>query len=302
MAQRRDRRPLIAYLRVQKSWERETLTLLQRSASDIERELRKLAPNGRPGVTMRRSQLQSARLAMLEQQADIWRAVGASVRTARLEAAATAAAAEITGAKAVLQRVPDMTPQRMRLLEASMKETSRRGLVTALQRVQGASYRPLAESVYGSQRLATKQVDRLINSALTRGLSARELATEAKALIRPDVRGGVSYAAQRLGRTELNNAFHATQVRTAIEAPWVTGVKWNLSASHPEEDECDDYDGQVFDPREVPEKPHPQCFCFMTNELIPVSEAAKSTQFNSYIDRVMRDAGYSESTIAAGKE
>lgn len=54
--------------------------------------------------------------------------------------------------------------------------------------------------------------------------------------------------------------------------PWVEGMKWNLSESHPRPDPCDDFAKEdhddlgpgIFKPGNVPPKPHPQCFCYVT--------------------------------------
>lgn len=78
----------------------------------------------------------------------------------------------------------------------------------------------------------------------------------------------------RLSRTEINNAFHEQQKR-AGDKPWVEGVKWNLSGSHPRPDTCNDYANQsnglgrgVFKTGDVPDKPHPQCLCYLTYETL----------------------------------
>lgn len=95
-------------------------------------------------------------------------------------------------------------------------------------------------------------------------------------MIDPGTPGGVSYAAKRLARTELNNAFHTTQRESAEVNPWVLGVKWNLSRSHPVEDICDvlarghsrGKPRGVYLPGELPNKAHPQCLCYTTNEMM----------------------------------
>lgn len=129
----------------------------------------------------------------------------------------------------------------------------------------------LSQRVYRTSVGSTGVLQKMINGMITNGASAREIATRARDFISPDVPGGASYAAMRLGRTELNNAFHQTSVRIGASQPWVIGQKWNISSSHPKPDECDEYaahdEGKgrgVFGPTSVPGKPHPQCFCFIT--------------------------------------
>lgn len=134
----------------------------------------------------------------------------------------------------------------------------------------------LSPRVYGNLNLATGAVDEIINKAILSGDSAKELATAALDFILPDVPGGMSYSAMRLARTEINNAFHTTQKDAMDENPTVEGAKWNLSKSHPREDDCDDYadndDGMgpgVFASDDIPDKPHPQCFCYITAVMMP---------------------------------
>jgi hypothetical protein len=107
--------------------------------------------------------------------------------------------------------------------------------------------------------------------------------------IRPDTPGGVGYAAKRLGRTEVNNAFHAQAINDVREKPWVNAVKWNLSKVHVPKpgDKCELYDGQIFGKDEVPNKPHPQCMCYITPELEPwdsVEANIIAGLYDSYID------------------
>lgn len=289
------RKPLLQYLRVQEVWERQMLGVLQSAASDIEQLLLEM-PKG-----FDRDRLMETRRAINTRQSELWSQAGSSIQASQMAAAAQAAETGLEITK-YLRGFPDMTPERMEMLRQSMRATAERGYVTAMQRVQGASYRPLAESVYRNEALTMRYIDRAIESGLVRGLSARDMANEVKRFIRPDVKGGVSYAAMRLGRTEINNAFQATQVRYAAESPWITGVQWNLSSSHPEEDECDVYAAhEPYAPEEVPARPHPQCFCFMTYEQLSFEEMQADPRSQQHIDQKMREAGYTEEQIAAGK-
>lgn len=147
-----------------------------------------------------------------------------------------------------------------------VRATAAAGLQAARTRLE-SSKRELSLRVYSSQKAMEVEVERVINSGLARGVSAREMAKDVRQYIRPDTSGGARYAAMRLARTELNNAFHAAQAIQAEESPFVNGVRWRLSSSHPEPDECDDYADEVYPPTEVPLKPHPQCLCFTTPEI-----------------------------------
>lgn len=131
----------------------------------------------------------------------------------------------------------------------------------------------LSERIYRNAQGGTAAAGRVIERHLARGSSAREIARATRALFEPDVPGGVSYAAMRLGRTEINNAHHDTTIRLTKDQPWVKGYKWNLSRSHPKPDRCDalafgssgrGYGPGEYSTREAPGKPHPQCFCYLS--------------------------------------
>lgn len=168
---------------------------------------------------------------------------------------------------------------------------SRSGIESFASR--GENMHRLSLMVYKNLKLATGQVDDAISRALLRGLSAVDFAKTVEQFIKPSVPGGISYAAMRLARTEINNAFHFTQIRYTRETPWVKGYKWHLSGSHGKPDVCNDYadnDGYgagkgVFPKDEVPGKPHPQCLCYITSEVMSNGDFEKSLRrgaFNDY--------------------
>lgn len=144
---------------------------------------------------------------------------------------------------------------------------------------------PLSRRVYRSESLANNWVQRSVNASLLRGDSAKDLAEMVRSHIKPSVPGGVSYAAMRLGRTELNNAFHATTISLAQDRPWVEQMKWYLSSTHVKVgtgDMCDHYaDIGNFYVDQFPSKPHPQCRCYGAPVLEP---------FSAFTDRLL--AGY----------
>jgi hypothetical protein len=134
--------------------------------------------------------------------------------------------------------------------------------------------------VYRNIDLLNKRIDRTIRAHIVTGqVNSKDLARSVKSFIDPNVRGGVSYAAMRLARSEINNAFHDRSTANAQDKPWVQSMKWNLSLSHTGKDACDllaegHSKGQsagLYLPTEIPEKPHPQCLCYTTYELISES-------------------------------
>lgn len=144
-----------------------------------------------------------------------------------------------------------------------------------LDRVRRA--RLLSPRVYKNSALASGAVERQIRAGIIQGMSARDLAKRVERFISARTPGGVSYAALRLARTELNNAFHEEQKRQG-DAPWIKSMKWNTSGSHPRKDACDTLANQnlhglgkgCYPADDVPDKPHPQCLCYTT--FVTISE------------------------------
>lgn len=274
--------------------ERELLYTLQRSSSKIERQLKAMERKQGVGAAIRRDQLRANKAAIQREIGSLWRVVGSTVNARRADAAAAAIETSFKYERMLWRSVMDAGD--VDTLMRSFQVQARRSVRHVETRLMGYSRIPLSERVYKSQKLVSGQVDRLVDSALARGLSARELAGEVRPFIRPDVRGGLNYAAMRLGRTELNNAFHATAVRQSVRSPAIQGMKWNLSGSHPKPDECNDYadhggDG-VWLPNEVPAKPHPMCLCYVTPETVSREEfiaGFESGAYDEIIDQVMRE-------------
>jgi hypothetical protein len=269
--------PLRRYLRIQGAAEKEVNEILRGALSDVDRQLRGLEGRTNIGSTVRRTQLQAVRLSLLEWIAEIWRRIGLLIRAKSVDAALAATAAAARWDNAFLDRL-GMTQAQKRAWQRRLEESARRSAQLGINRrfdTSGGTNRDLSERVYGSHNLAQRLVQNKIESGLARGLSADEMAKEIRGLIRPDVPGGVSYAAKRLARTELNNAFHYQQILDASKKPWVSGLEWRLSGSHPAEDICDKVakahskgkPAGIYTIAEVPDKPHPQCLC----SLIPVT-------------------------------
>lgn len=141
--------------------------------------------------------------------------------------------------------------------------------------------RELSPRVYRNSALMSGRVERQIRAHIIGGsVNAKELASSVRRFIDPKTPGGVSYAAMRLARTEINNTFHERSIQNGQDRPWVDAMKWNLSRSHPHPDICnllaeghsDGMEAGLYKVDEVPEKPHPQCFCYTTYSLISPSD------------------------------
>ena len=173
---------------------------------------------------------------------------------------------------------------------AGQRKSAVLGVGNAISRLN-KSDQNLSQRVYRSRALANNWVKQRVTAHIVRGSSAKEIATDIRKFIKPTVPGGVSYAAMRLGRTEINNAFHATSIALAEDRPWVEGMRWRLSATHEtlERDNCacERYADQIFSVSDVPKKPHPQCRCFVTPEVESMEVFARhltSGQYRSWID------------------
>ena len=151
----------------------------------------------------------------------------------------------------------------------------------------------LSPTVYRNAALTTGKIDTIVNDGILAGASAAEIASDVEGYINPSTPGGAKYAAQRLGRTELNNAYRTTSKNSYIQSPYVTAVQWVLSGSHPDEDDCDELANAddfglgpgVYPPAECPDGPHPNCFCYE----VPITPSPE--QFENNLENGVYDCG-----------
>ncbi len=267
------RAPLREYLRAQRRLDASLNAILQRAARDAERRVRALEL-ARPGigVRVRQAQLTATLTAIRELQEELWQqGIGPLITSSLPEAQAAAVRAGELLDSVLFEA---LRPQQAEAMRDVARRMAQSGLITDANR-QAVELSP---RVYRNAELASGAIERTIRSGIIQGLSARELAGTVRLFISPTTPGGVSYAAKRLARTELNNAFHNRQIATAQNKPWVLGAKWNLSGSHPKIDECDDFSSRdahrlgagVYRADDVPQKPHPHCLCFLTYETMSV--------------------------------
>lgn len=138
----------------------------------------------------------------------------------------------------------------------------------------------LQERLFRNGQRGAAAATRIVERGLAQGLSARELAAQVRSLYSPNVPGGQSYAAMRLARTEINNSYLSVQKQQAAEKPWNEWMKWELSASHPRQDDCDDLadggdhprESGLYRPQNVPVRPHPNCLCYVTTVTVEPAE------------------------------
>ena len=162
---------------------------------------------------------------------------------------------------------------------------------TVSKLIQGEYYKDgktLDKRLWNITKKNGKDIDTLIKVNVLKGANARELAKQLDKYVNPNkilkaktleagISKNISYQAQRLARTSITHSFAETMIENAKTNPFNVGIKWNLSPSHSERmhvktDICDEYNGKVFKPKEVPLQ-HPNCLCYFTEENMDIDEA-----------------------------
>lgn len=251
---------LLPYIRVQQSSDRKINKALHDAMLDADKAIQSIV--GKPGVgaAVRRAQLVGTRGALTKIINALYGKVEEVVRTGQIDAAEAAFQAGFKWDKAILKAIEPNAKKRA-LLERSLAGTADRSVQAMITRILKTE-RTLSGNVYSAKSLTTGQISRLVNSSLAASDSADDLAKKVKGFINPNTPGGAAYAARRLGRTEINNAFHAQSIQQNEGKPWVDFMVWHLSGSHRPVpgDKCELYARQGKFPKEaVPPKPHPQC-------------------------------------------
>lgn len=278
----------LAHLQEQQVATREIQETLREAAREARRIVLSQIPDGATISELeRRGRAGSAFQALEEIDDGLWDSVSQTTR--RRMRSAGQASADAFGAmtETLVQGVdPDVLPADFE-----------RGLrAAAIQRVQNiaenyAAEVPLSDRVYRNSQWTKAKVRQQVRNGLSRGTSARNLASEVQRFISPDTPGGARYAARRLARTEINNTFHAASTRGAANSPWVEAMRWHLSASHPRPDPCDtvaeDSSGNNFRageylPADVPSKPHPNCLCYTTEVTVNDQEFSRALRAGEY--------------------
>lgn len=278
------------YLGVQVLMDKENRAVYRDATDEADRLIKELANSASIGDKVRRAELMSLKKELLAQQAAMYQKVSANMEAAMKLAAAQAAEGENLLRRVLFDELAGPLPE----FERAMHAKAQTHVQNYISKTSNGI--PLSSEVYKTQALSNGWVTREINRSLLLGEGHQKLAKRVHNLISPDVPGGVPYAANRLARTELNNAFHTTQINQRQGEPWTAGMKWSLSGSHPEGDVCDDYafsqhfvggEAGVFKAGDVPGKPHPNCLCYLTTVQISEEEMVKrflAGDYNTYID------------------
>lgn len=265
---------LLRYLTVQQLYDKKVVTALQRAQYDAAQALKKLDGDN-IGDRTKRYQVNLVRMEIREIIKGLFKGFVPIISAGQSDAAEAAARAALKQDAKVLKALfPD--PNDRATWEKSFVETARNGVVAMLMRVTKSEI-PLSQQVWKSSAWTNDRLNNIINSHLARNSSADELAKAVEKFVRHDAKGGVAYAAKRLARTEINNAFHAVSIHNAQQLPWVKEVEWHLSKSHPIDEDCmcEAYAARkLFPVDRVPLKPHPNCLCYIVPHQISQDDLA----------------------------
>lgn len=282
--------PLLDVLAVNNMTLKEMDQMLRDGAAEAEMLIPKLLEKHTTGGKVKAAQLALVLRELRVAQSALWGDLGASLRSG-VGAAALRAGANAEGVLAsVFAKYGIPVPAALR---AGWIAQAKQGIDAILSKSKNGI--PLSRAVYKAQALATGQVDRKIKQGLLLGNNAKTIAKSVKDLILPTTAGGVSYAAHRLARTEINHAYQTTQEARYANEPWSKGMRWNLSKSHPAPDVCN-----VNAEKDVGLGPgvwkfghkpdsHPNCLCYQTPVQVSEDdfvEAFLAGEYNSHIDEV----------------
>jgi hypothetical protein len=286
--------PLRRLVRDVRTTDRDIRRAMRDAAAEADRMVKALEGDERFGARVRQTQARLARL-----QLDMWQQIERDIRKGIVTTSVSAAEIQALADSPLIMR----TGISRTAWAASQIAQSRQGISTYMSRRQ-FNY-TLSQRVYRNTALSRGYVERVINNGLLLGKGPYEIAREVKGFISPDTPGGASYAAMRLGRTEVANAFHQRTRAGYAESPWTPMVKWELSGSHPRADTCNDYaedshfprgEAGVYRSAEVPDKPHPQCLCYLTPIQVGEEEFIREFKAGTYDDYV--DGMIGESALA----
>lgn len=260
----------LRYIELQDLYDGRVNQALKHALESAEDVLRQLEGKAGVGAKVQRTQAMGTRAMLLQVINSLYGALGKTIRDGQQDAADAAERAFLSDEEKLLKILFEDAHDREEYM-ASQIQKARRNIQSVMTRVLETE-QPLSKRVYQSRALARGQVSRVVNNHLARGGSAADLAKDVRDLIKPSTPGGISYAAKRLARTEMNNAFHAQSIHDMEDRPWCEQVRWHLSKSHPpRQPECRcDYYAHVglFAADQVPRKPHPNCLCYVTPELM----------------------------------
>ncbi len=286
--------PIRTFAAASRANDGQILRLLAQAARESAKEASQIAGAAGIGGKIRASQYRLVAAGLHEAMRDMWDGVGYLTIWGEREVSEAAVESLDMLDRRVLKHMPPGT-------RASLLWQAKSGVDSYISREENTL--ELSRRVYSNIAFFEGRVDQRIKINLLRGRSAVEVAKDIEKFISPHTPGGVSYAAMRLARTEINNAFHFSQIRYSREQPWVRGYEWKLSGSHPKPDICNTYaEGDhdnlgpgVFKKANVPGKPHPHCFCYIVTVVMDENDfisAFRAGRFSSYMAQIDKGNAY----------
>ena len=280
--------PLQAYLKASALTMTELRSILLAGAEEADNLIPKLLEKHTTGGTIKAAQLSLVRREIAAWYAALWGDIGSALKNGIQPVVLAAADGED-----ILFKYLDAHDAG--LLRASFQAQAKKGLAGILARAFNNI--PLSSQVYRTQALSKGWVDRAVNNGILLGHGAKQIAKDVSGLIKPNVKGGVAYAANRLARTELNHAFKTTQQQRYADEPWNVGMEWNLSGSHPKPDICNllatqDIHGLgkgVYPTGDLP-RSHPNCLCYWTPATVDEDtfiDSFVAGDYNEFIDETV---------------
>lgn len=270
------------YLSVQRTYDAQILHALMSANTSASKAVAKLRGTTGIGSVVRSAQLSQIQVALHTVIADMFKQVNQTIQAGQHAAAAAVLGASFDWDTLLLNNVYTTTAER-RIARANLIGQAPHAIEALIMRLRKGGY-PLSQQIYQTRAIADGWLDNAINNAIGRGASWKELAADVKQFINPQTPGGVSYAANRLARTEINNAYHAVSIDHASGSPWVTSMTWRLSNSHPRPDICNTYGNKSFAVDAVPAKPHPQCFCYVVPDVLSEAQFLAAWRRGEYDD------------------
>lgn len=276
--------PLVKQLGI---YDRDIARILSKAMDDTDADISRLIAKKGKGARVRESQLREVRSLLRKRLDEIYKSNFELIKGHQSIVAEIAVAIGLKRDHKIFEEMGLSKSDEAELVKLAVTQASRNiGAVVIRQ----TETKRLIKTIDKSKANAKALVDRRIDSGLAKGDGAAEIAKDIRGLLDPSTPGGLSYAAKRIGRTEIANAFHAQAKEDSIGKPWIESVSWNLSKSHPSGSGCfcEKYAMKgKFKPEEVPDKPHPQCLCFITPNVKPWAEViaeADDSRYDSWLE------------------
>ena len=282
------KRWLRRYLKAQGPVDTKIRKILAQASDDAESQIASLAKNPTFSARVKTTQLKMVMAEIREVLNDAFLSIVPVVSAGNKDAAAQAADAITATDLEYLKRAFAASGEDYRDFIEGQRRQAQINVANVVSKMYDFD-KPLSSRVYRTRYQATTWVRNTVSRKIATGASAKDIAKAVRSSIRTNTPGGVGYAAMRLGRTELNNAFHATSVNLAKDRPWIEGMVWHTSTTHePNENGlveiCDVYNGQNFAVELVPPKPHPHCRCFVVPEVEPLDVFVNHLTAGQYRD------------------